>query len=75
MMQELLRRGHDVTLEVAGKGPDRAAFEALAARLQLGDRVTFSGYQDDVAGFFNRTHIYMSTPITEPFGLSCMESL
>jgi glycosyltransferase involved in cell wall biosynthesis len=75
MMQELLRRGHDVTLEIAGKGPDREAFETLANKLQLGDRVVFSGFQDNVADFFNRTHIYMSTPITEPFGLSCMESL
>lgn len=75
MMQELLRRGHDVTLEIAGKGPDQPAFEALAQRLQLGDRVRFSGFQDNVADFFNRTHIYISTPITEPFGLSCMESL
>ncbi|WBF45566.1 glycosyltransferase [Serratia rubidaea] len=75
MLQELLRRGHNVTLEIAGKGPDRPAFEALAQRLQLGDRVTFSGFQHNVADFFNRTHIYMSTPITEPFGLSCMESL
>lgn len=74
-LQELLRRGHDITLEIAGKGPDRAAFEALAEKLELGDRVTFSGFQDNVADFFNRTHIYMSTPITEPFGLSCMESL
>lgn len=75
MMQELLHRGHDVYLEIAGKGPDRAEFEALAERLQLGERVVFSGFQDNVADFFNRTHIYMSTPITEPFGLSCMESL
>jgi glycosyltransferase involved in cell wall biosynthesis len=75
MMQELLRRGHDVTLEIAGKGPDREEFEALAQKLELGDRVTFSGFQDNVADFFNRTHIYMSTPITEPFGLSCMEAL
>ncbi|MBL1167201.1 glycosyltransferase, partial [Escherichia coli] len=75
MMQELLRRGHDVTLEIAGKGPDRAEFEALAEKLELGDRVIFSGFQDNVADFFNRTHIYMSTPITDPFGLSCMEAL
>lgn len=75
MMQELLQRGHDVVLEVAGKGPDHAEFEALVARLKLGDRVTFSAFQENIADFFNRTHIYMSTPITEPFGLSCMESL
>ncbi|MEJ4047288.1 glycosyltransferase [Erwinia sp. SLM-02] len=74
-LKELLARGHNVVMEIAGKGPDRAEFEALAERLQLGDRVTFSGFQHNVADFFNRTDIYLSTPVTEPFGLSCMESL
>lgn len=74
-LKELLARGHNVVMEIAGKGPDRAAFEALAERLELGDRVVFSGFQHSVADFFNRTDIYLSTPITEPFGLSCMESL
>lgn len=74
-LRELLNRGHNVVLEIAGKGPDRKAFETLAERLQLGDRVTFSGFQHNVADFFNRTDIYLSTPVTEPFGLSCMESL
>lgn len=74
-LKELLERGHNVVMEIAGKGPDREQFEALADRLQLGDRVTFSGFQHNVADFFNRTDIYLSTPITEPFGLSCMESL
>lgn len=74
-MQELIRRGHNVTMEIAGKGPDRAMFEAMALKSGLGDRVTFSGFQDNVADFFNRTDIYLSTPVTEPFGLSCMEAL
>jgi len=74
-LKELLTRGHNVVMEVAGKGPDNDAFQALADRLQLGDRILFSGFQHNVADFFNRTDIYLSTPITEPFGLSCMESL
>jgi len=74
-LKELLRRGHNVTLEIAGKGPDRDAFIALASRLGIENNVTFSGFQQDIAPFFNRIDIYMSTPVTEPFGLSCMESL
>ncbi|MEN5018384.1 glycosyltransferase [Erwinia sp. Eh17-17] len=74
-MQELVRRGHDVTMEIAGKGPDRVEFEALVQKLDLGDRVIFSGFQHNVADFFNRIDIYLSTPVTEPFGLSCMEAL
>lgn len=75
MMQELIRRGHKVQLEIAGKGPDRPYFETLTKKLQLTDHVTFTGFQENVADFFNRTDIYMSTPVTEPFGLSCAESL
>ncbi|TPG57304.1 glycosyltransferase [Ewingella americana] len=75
MMQELIRRGHKVQLEIAGKGPDRALFETLTAKLQLSEHVIFTGFQDNVADFFNRTDVYMSTPITEPFGLSCLEAL
>lgn len=75
MMQELIKRGHKVHLEVAGKGPDRELFEALTDKLQLREHVTFTGFQENVADFFNRTDVYMSTPVTEPFGLSCVESL
>ncbi|PIJ49661.1 lipopolysaccharide biosynthesis protein [Erwinia sp. OLTSP20] len=75
MMKELLDRGHNVTLEVAGKGPDLEAFIALARRLNINKHVTFSGFQQDMSVFFNRTDVYMSTPVTEPFGLSCMEAL
>lgn len=75
MMQELIRRGHKVHLEVAGKGPDRTLFEALTEKLKLSDHVTFTGFQENVADFFNRIDVYMSTPVTEPFGLSCVESL
>lgn len=74
-LDELIRRGHDVIMEIAGKGPDKEAFETLADKLKLNDRVTFSGFQHNVSDFFNRIDIYMSTPVTEPFGLSCMEAL
>ena len=75
MMRELLNRGHKVKLEIAGKGPDRQLLEELTERLELNNHVTFSGFQDNVSEFFNRTDVYMSTPVTEPFGLSCVEAL
>ena len=74
-LQELVRRGHDVTMEIAGKGPDRAIFESMVLKSGLADRVSFSGFQHNVGDFFNRIDIYLSTPVTEPFGLSCMEAL
>lgn len=74
-LKTLLDRHIDVTLDIAGKGPDEENFKTLAQNLGVAERVNFLGFQDDMSDFFNRIHIYLSTPITEPFGLSCMEAL
>lgn len=74
-LKNLLDRGVDVILDIAGKGPDESQFRALTERLGIGDRVNFLGFQDDLSHFFNQIHIYLSTPVTEPFGLSCLEAL
>ncbi|ELY6419893.1 glycosyltransferase family 4 protein, partial [Cronobacter malonaticus] len=74
-IKSLQDRGIDVTLDIAGKGPDEPHFRHLAEKLGITARVNFLGFQDDLSAFFNRIHIYLSTPVTEPFGLSCMEAL
>jgi glycosyltransferase involved in cell wall biosynthesis len=48
-----------------GDGTDRAALEADAGKLGLGDRVRFLGYQDQVAPFIDAADVYMSTSDTE----------
>ena len=40
----LVRRGHDVTLDIAGDGPQRPYLDAKTAELELGDRIKFHGY-------------------------------
>ncbi|VFP86449.1 glycosyltransferase [Candidatus Erwinia haradaeae] len=74
-LHELIIRGHNIILEIAGKGPERTALELLTNKLKLNNHVIFSGFQKDMSIFFNRIDIYMSTPISESFGLSCMEAL
>ncbi|MGD8165260.1 glycosyltransferase [Pantoea sp. FN0307] len=74
-LRVLLDRGMNVTLDIAGKGPDEEKFKALSHKLGIADRVRFIGFQQDLSNFFNHIHIYISTPVTEPFGLSCMEAL
>ena len=74
-VKNLLDRGMNVTLDIAGKGPDEEQFQALAAQLGISEQVNFLGFQNDLSHFFNHIHIYLSTPVTEPFGLSCLESL
>ncbi|AKJ43547.1 glycosyltransferase [Pragia fontium] len=75
MIDELVKRGHNVKFYIAGKGPSRSALEELVAKLGLENYIEFQGFRQDLSEFFNDINIYMSTPITEPFGLSCMEAL
>jgi glycosyltransferase involved in cell wall biosynthesis len=74
-LKNLLDRGTNVTLDIVGKGPDEQQFKALAEKSGIADRVNFLGFHDDLSHFFNNIHIYLSTPVTEPFGLSCLEAL
>ncbi|VFP87497.1 Glycosyl transferase group 1 family protein [Candidatus Erwinia haradaeae] len=74
-LHELICRGHNIILEIAGQGPEQEELQRLANKLELNNYVRFSGFQENMSVFFNRVDIYMSTPITESFGLSCMEAL
>ncbi|WP_159566827.1 glycosyltransferase [Budvicia diplopodorum] len=75
MLKELIKRGHNVKLYIAGKGPEESNLQSLVNKLNIEEHVSFLGFQQDLSSFFNDIHIYMSTPVTEPFGLSCMEAL
>lgn len=75
MLKELIQRGHKVKLYIAGKGPEKDNLKKLVNKLNIQEHVEFLGFQEDLSSFFNKINIYMSTPVTEPFGLSCMEAL
>lgn len=75
MVKELINRKIDVMLFIAGKGPIQIELERLVDKLNLQDNIKFLGFQSELSDFFNNIDIYMSTPITEPFGLSCLEAL
>lgn len=74
-LQALRQMNIDAELRIAGKGPDAEALQTLVARLGLQQHVHFLGFQQDLTDFFSKTDFYISSPVTEPFGLSCMEAL
>ena len=43
LLRALARLGNDITLEILGVGPERAALESLAAQLGIAQRVNFVG--------------------------------
>ncbi|MBK5074194.1 glycosyltransferase [Budviciaceae bacterium CWB-B4] len=72
---ELNKRGINTTLYIAGQGSQEARLRALVKKLNLTDKVIFMGFQQDLADFYQKIDFYISSPITEAFGLSCMEAL
>ncbi len=61
-------------LWLAGDGPERAAYEALAARLGLADRVRFLGWRNDRKALLAACDICVLPSRYEPFGTVIVEA-
>ncbi|WP_368911343.1 glycosyltransferase [Proteus vulgaris] len=75
VLKQLLNKGINTKLIIAGSGEDESKLKELANKLDLNDYVEFLGYQSELSDFYHNINIYLSTPITEAFGLSCIEAL
>jgi len=62
-------------LLVAGDGESRAELEALAARLGLGDRVRFLGWQTDLAALYAGIDIVALSSINEGTPVAVIEAM
>ncbi|MCR2785006.1 MULTISPECIES: glycosyltransferase family 4 protein [unclassified Microbacterium] len=67
----------DVVLDVVGDGNDRAACEALAGELGLGERVAFHGALPRAAvdAFYERADIFVFPSYREPGGNVALEAM
>jgi glycosyltransferase involved in cell wall biosynthesis len=65
----------DLTLEVAGAGPDRARLEDLVGRLALGSRVRFLGWQNNLTGVMARWDVFAFPTLSEGFGIAALEAM
>jgi N-acetyl-alpha-D-glucosaminyl L-malate synthase BshA len=62
-------------LVMAGEGPERAAAQALARRLDLYERVRFVGRQDRVEELLATADVFLLPSELESFGLSALEAM
>lgn len=62
-------------LVVVGDGPDRPMLEALAARLDLGDKVRFAGQLADPAACYGGFDVFALSSDTEQMPLSVLEAM
>jgi len=74
--EHLVRRGHDVHLDVVGDGPLRAALEARA-RVGLAGRATFHGWlsRSDLEGVLTDAHLLLLPSRSEGFPKVVAEAL
>lgn len=63
-------------LHIVGKGPEKAALEAMAQTLGLEGRVTFHGFVTDAEldALYQRSHVFLM-PARQGYGLPAIEAL
>ncbi|WP_299440933.1 glycosyltransferase [uncultured Rhodospira sp.] len=61
-------------LWIAGEGPERAALEALAERLDVAGRVRFLGWRDDRTALMRAADLVVFPSRFEPFGTVTVEA-
>jgi len=62
-------------LLMIGEGPERAAAQALARRLGVGERVRFLGQQESASEVTGMAHVFLLPSELESFGLSALEAM
>jgi glycosyltransferase involved in cell wall biosynthesis len=73
---EVLRQVPDARLEIAGKGPERAALEQLASELGIASGVRFLGYvaEDELWARYAAAHVF-AAPAMADFNIAPYEAL
>ena len=62
-------------LVIVGDGPERAGLEQLVARLDVGDRVSFTGHRDDTPSLYSGFDLFALTSDTEQMPMSVIEAM
>ncbi|WP_025902410.1 glycosyltransferase [Tatumella sp. UCD-D_suzukii] len=74
-LKQLIERGINAELYIAGKGPEESGLRLLADRLGISSKVKFLGFIDDLSKFYKNIDLYISTSVAESFGLSCLDAI
>ena len=67
--------GLDVTLVLAGSGPESRSLLRLSRELGLENVVHFLGWQDDVQQCLEDADVFVLPSRDEPFGIVCLEAM
>lgn len=70
----MLKRGHEVTLDIAGDGPDRPRMIQLADHLGIAESVRFHGLVQNMMQFYENIDLLIHPTLQESFGLIANEA-
>lgn len=76
-LRRLVAEGHDLRLELVGEGDARAAYEDLAQRLGIAERVTFAGYvpRERIAAHYASAHVFVLPSYNEGMSVATLEAM
>lgn len=75
MMSELIKKGFDLHLIVAGDGPEKESLLSYASELGLSAKVNLLGFVADMESFYKQIDIYCISSTTEDLPLSIVEAM
>lgn len=62
-------------LFIAGEGPERRSLEEQIRKMNLQDRVSLLGKQDDLSGYYHRCDVFLHLSYYENFGQVLLEAM
>lgn len=71
---KLSTKYREAIFTIVGDGSQRKSLELLAKSLELGDKIRFVGWQNDLNSFYKEADIYISTSLFEGYGMSVVEA-
>lgn len=74
-IEQLIQHGCDVSLRIAGDGPDMEKLKLLIKQLGIEDRVILDGWITDKANWFSMIDVLVVPSIYESFGLVVVEGM
>jgi glycosyltransferase involved in cell wall biosynthesis len=74
-MDIVLRKFPRAHLRIAGDGPAGNGLRELAAELQIGERVTFLGWQEDLNPLFQSSDVFAVPSVAEGLGIAALEAM
>lgn len=75
ILKKIHSKGHLITLDILGNGPNLEKLKSLTNELQLSDFVTFHGNVDYPENSLSKASLYLHTAKREAFGLVMIEAM